>query len=160
LEFDQGRRFQFDLVVGADGAWSKVRPFVSAAAPIYSGVTIAEVEIADVDRRHPQVAAMVGRGSMMALGDRKALLAQRNGKGLVRVYAAQLVNEAWADDIALDRLPLAEARELVSQVFRGWAPELLKLIDCGDAVHARPLYALPPGHRWTHRPGVTLLGDA
>ncbi len=43
----------------------------------------------------------------------------------------------------------------------GWATSLLAFIDaCNDSIVPRPIYALPVGHRWEHRPGVTLLGDA
>jgi 2-polyprenyl-6-methoxyphenol hydroxylase-like FAD-dependent oxidoreductase len=48
--------------------------------------------------------------------------------------------------------------------FSGWSEELLELIrkadGCGGRVVPRPIYALPIGHRWANRPGVTLLGDA
>lgn len=42
VHFADGRQETFDLVVGADGAWSRIRPAVSPAAPHYTGVTCVE----------------------------------------------------------------------------------------------------------------------
>ncbi|MFJ9822003.1 FAD-dependent oxidoreductase [Streptomyces sp. NPDC101151] len=41
LEFTRGTAEEFDLVVGADGAWSGVRPALSDAQPAYSGVGLS-----------------------------------------------------------------------------------------------------------------------
>jgi 2-polyprenyl-6-methoxyphenol hydroxylase-like FAD-dependent oxidoreductase len=71
----------FDLVVGADGAWSRVRRALTDVVPAYTGITFVELRIADVDARHPDIAALVGRGTMFALYDGHGLVAQRNGGG-------------------------------------------------------------------------------
>ena len=42
-----------DLVVGADGAWSKVRPLVTNEKPFYSDITAIELWALDVDKRNP-----------------------------------------------------------------------------------------------------------
>ena len=147
----------FDLVVGADGAWSRVRPLVSDATPLYEGVIFAELAIEDADRRHPAIAAMVGHGKIFAKGRSRTLVAQRNSGGHIRVYAALRVPE---DALALDLAAQREAKEELAANFAGYAPELLRLITAGDLIAVRPLHALPVGHRWANRPGVTLIGDA
>ncbi len=153
LVFKNGNRETFDFVVGADGAWSRVRPLLSDAQPIYSGVSFIELGIDDADTRHPEIASLVGRGLMFALGDNKALIAHRNANAHVGGYAGLRVPENWADD-PLDRDSLLTH-------FRDWSPNLLQLItESGDTLTPRRIYALPVGHRWAHRPGVTLLGDA
>lgn len=55
------------VLVGADGAWSKVRPLLSEAVPAYIGTTFVETYLYDVDRRHPGTADAVGAGAMYAL---------------------------------------------------------------------------------------------
>ena len=63
VHFADGRQETFDLVVGADGAWSRVRPAVSPATPHYTGVTSVEISLDDVDTRHPgDVGPGVGHG--------------------------------------------------------------------------------------------------
>lgn len=53
-----------------------------------------------------------------------------------------------------------QVRSALQAEFAGWAPQLLDVIEIGDFIAVRPLYALPIGHTWQNRQGVTLLGDA
>ncbi|GAA3546121.1 NAD(P)/FAD-dependent oxidoreductase [Nonomuraea rosea] len=87
VRFADGREETFDLVVGADGAWSRVRPALSSATPHYTGVTYVETSLDDVDTRHPDLARLIGDGSMAVYGVNRALVAQRNSGGHVKVYA-------------------------------------------------------------------------
>jgi 2-polyprenyl-6-methoxyphenol hydroxylase-like FAD-dependent oxidoreductase len=150
-----------DVVIGADGAWSKVRPLLSSAKPEYTGVTFVEIHLDDIDERHPDLAELVGSGSMFALSDNKGLMAQRNSGSNVRIYAALRVPEDWARTCGIDFADPAAARVGLRDYFSDWAPELLALIDASNKEFiARPLYALPFPHTWGARPGLTLLGDA
>ncbi|MBB2200652.1 FAD-dependent oxidoreductase [Gluconacetobacter tumulisoli] len=146
----------FDIVVGADGAWSRVRPLLSDVVPAYEGVTL--VEFGFDAHRHPLVDDLVGGGKMMAVGDCRALIAQRNGHGHIRAYAMRRMPEAAAHGLAVAS-PRA-VRAAMMEVFAGWAPALRYLVERGDLIAVRALHALPIGYRWPGRPGVTLLGDA
>lgn len=50
-----------DLLVGADGAWSKARRLVTDIAPFYSGVTVAELSALNVSQTNPWL-LVLGRG--------------------------------------------------------------------------------------------------
>lgn len=151
-----GVAMAFDIVIGADGAWSRVRPLLSDATPLYEGVTL--VELGFDTERHPEVDALVGTGKMFAVGDNRALIGQRNGHGHIRGYTAQRMSEAAARELAA--ATPEQVRATLLEAFAGWAPSLTDMIEHGDFIGVRPLHALPVGHRWTSRPGLTLLGDA
>ena len=162
VELSDGREEVFDLVVGADGAWSKVRPILSTTTPHYSGISGIDVCFPDVDRRHPKIAELVGQGSYFALGDEKSLMAQRNGDGSIRVYVWAKRPETWLRDRGIDFGNGAAAKAALVQDYSDWAPELQALITCADddGVVPRALYMLPPDERWASKAGFTLLGDA
>ncbi len=161
LQFSDGSHETFDFVVGADGTWSKVRPLVSASVPEYSGITFIESGFDSVDQNHPEISRVVGRGKMFALGDTKGIIAQRNGGGHIRAYFALRVPEDWTRTGPIDFSTPESSRAGIAACFAGWAPELLAFIHtCDPWFVPRRLYALPSGHSWEHRAGVTLLGDA
>ncbi|WP_327070833.1 FAD-dependent oxidoreductase [Kitasatospora sp. NBC_01302] len=159
LTLADGGTVTADLLIGADGAWSKVRPLLSAARPAYSGLSFVETDLPDADVRHPRSAAVVGGGMLFALGAGRGFLAHRESDGSVHVYAAFLAPEDWAAGI--DFTDRGAAAQAVLAHFDGWDESLTALI--GDSRHPlvpRPIHALPVGHRWERVPGVTLLGDA
>ncbi|WUW25691.1 FAD-dependent monooxygenase [Streptomyces sp. NBC_01463] len=159
VRFADGRQETFDLVVGADGAWSRVRPALSPVTPQYTGVTYVETSLDDIDTRHPGLARLVGDGSVAAYGVNRSIVAQRNSGGHVKVYAQFRTEE--------DRTPQGAAgtdadavRSGLLALFEGWAPPVLDLLRHGTSFVRRPLHTLPASHTWAHVSGVTLLGDA
>ena len=87
LHLADGTEKGFDLVVGADGAWSKVCPFLTDVKPFYLGVSFIEMWALDVEERYPWLSAFVGAGSCFTFDEGRVLLSQRNGNGSIRVYA-------------------------------------------------------------------------
>lgn len=157
LIFGNGVTISADLVVGADGAWSHVRPLVSSARPEYTGVSMVEVRVDRVDELHPSIAKMVGPGAFLAFDTNKGLMAQRNATS-VRTYATLRVPEDWAKTcgIPFETNP-GEAKQKLLEYYEGWAPELRKLIEvCNDSVIPRGIYRLPMEMKWEHTPGVTV----
>ena len=161
LHFANGTTVTADIVIGADGARSRVRPLVTDAQPTYSGVSWFELRIPEVDRLHPEVAKFVGHGSFFALGDDKGILGQRNGDGSIRAYATFRSPDGSFPDMKEALSDAAASRKAVASLFQGWAPKILNIIHaCDDILTLRPLMVLPVGVKWPSKPGVALLGDA
>ncbi|WP_236792425.1 NAD(P)/FAD-dependent oxidoreductase [Amycolatopsis sp. GM8] len=154
-----GTSFTTDLLIGADGAWSRIRPLVSTSVPAYAGVSFVELDLVDADTRHPGAAEVAGNGMFFVLGDNKGFLGHREPDGSVHAAAAVRVGEDWLAGI--DFTDAAAAKAAVLRQFDGWAGHLRALIsDADGTLTPRPIHALPVGHRWDRVPGVTLLGDA
>ena len=159
LTFADGSTVTTELLAGADGAWSRVRPLLSAAKPAYAGVTFLETYLHDSETRHKASAAAVGGGSLFAMAPGKGIMAHREPDGVLHTYAAFRKPEDWVAGV--DFTNKAAATACVAEQFAGWAPELTALItEAETAPVPRPIYALPVDHRWSRMPGVTLLGDA
>lgn len=63
LTFADGTIEEADLVIGADGAYSRVRAAVSPAKPGYIGVSILEAWFHDMETAHPELSELVGQGA-------------------------------------------------------------------------------------------------
>src|SRR5580700_8518669 len=159
LTFADGSTVTTSLLVGADGAWSKIRPLLSGAEPEYVGTTFVETYLYDADERHSATAEAVGGGAMYALAPGKGIVAHREAGNILHTYVELNRPAEWIAGIDFTDATAATAR--VAAEFDGWAPELTALITDGETAPVpRAIYTLPDGHRWDRVPGVTLLGDA
>jgi 2-polyprenyl-6-methoxyphenol hydroxylase-like FAD-dependent oxidoreductase len=159
LTFADGTTVTSGLLVGADGAWSKIRPLLSDAEPAYIGTTFIDTYLYDADERHTATAEAVGVGAMYALTPGKGIIAHREAGNILHTYVELSRPAEWIAGIDFTDAGAATAR--VAAEFDGWAPELTALITDGESAPvARMIHTLPDGHRWERVPGVTLLGDA
>ncbi|KZP11631.1 FAD/NAD(P)-binding domain-containing protein [Athelia psychrophila] len=162
LTFADGITTTCDLLVGADGAWSKVRPLVSSEKPAFCGITGAETSLAPAtiasSDEMQEISKNIGQGTSFALQSGNALISQRQGDGRIRTYAWFHAEESFT----LPTADVAATRAILLSRFETWNPWLRKLIsECDPAgIYLRPLYALSTGHKWDSVPGVTLIGDA
>lgn len=158
LTFADGPTVTTGLLVGADGAWSRIRPLLSDAKPEYVGTSFIETYLYDADQRHPAAAKAAGDGSLFAVTAGKGILGHREANAVLHTYVALNKPQDWIAAIVAS--PETAAAQVAAE-FAGWAPELTALITDGEtALAPRPISALPIGHCWDRVPGVTLLGDA
>ncbi|KAI1407354.1 FAD/NAD(P)-binding domain-containing protein [Hypoxylon sp. FL1857] len=173
----------YDLVLGADGAWSKIRPLLTDVRPLYSGITALDVWISPENlAKRPDVVKLIGRGACMIMDEDRFVSMQRHGDGSARCYACVRTSKTLGGEVpsakALLELSEEEASNLpaggevdwqdekvrarfLDKQFGGWAKEIRDaVLALTEQPLLRPLYMLPVGHRWEARPGVSLLGDA
>ncbi|KAJ3309060.1 hypothetical protein HDV04_000527 [Boothiomyces sp. JEL0838] len=144
LVFVDGTKEYADIVVGADGAWSKVRPVLTNFTPMYTGISM-------LDSILPAGSDVSGlkKGSLWAADTRGTLLLGHIGT-TSRIYLAR---KCLAEEMLENQGPI---------FLQGWNKKLYKLgtYPCTK----RQIYALPIDTRWTRdepwKSKVTLIGDA
>ncbi|KAI8830226.1 salicylate hydroxylase [Chytriomyces cf. hyalinus JEL632] len=163
---------QFDIVIGADGAWSKIRStLLTPVKPIYAGVQFTTLTIPHFSSNYPDQALLTGSGTFMALGKSRGIVVQRGAHDSARIYAVVSTDdEQWAKTTEIEGKPASEAKTVLLAAFSEYSASLQSLISSacdeeslmnpGLPVECRPMYALPIGMTWDRLPGVTLLGDA
>jgi 2-polyprenyl-6-methoxyphenol hydroxylase-like FAD-dependent oxidoreductase len=163
LKFDGVDKMEgpFDLIVGADGAWSKVRARLTDIKPVYSGVSGYEMAIPYPAKTCPHVHKMVGKGSYFTTSDAMFLNSQRQGDGSLKVRSWFRCPEGVAKEV-LNKEGKEKTLKLILERYHGWAPEVLEFLKQGDLETLMPwtLYELPVGTKWKHQKGLTLIGDA
>lgn len=155
LHFEHGSESGFDLVVGADGAWSRTRKALSDVDPYFTGVVGYEGNIPNAAEQMPELSTLVRRGSVFGFSDCKSIMAQQMGNGSIK-------SSAWLVQREPKGLTGDAAREHICDVYKGWSPRLLEALDSPKvaSISFRALYMLPIGFRWVHKAGITLIGDA
>jgi 2-polyprenyl-6-methoxyphenol hydroxylase-like FAD-dependent oxidoreductase len=152
LNFRNGRRVEADIIIGADGAWSRVRTYLTPERPFYTGITFFEGWI---DQPTGESIALREKGPHSALeGSGAHYTTERRGK--ICVYAA-LKRDM---DILNQDIASSGINACVRDGYKDWAPCLQSVVNAtGDYVR-RPIYSLPMDFGWAPRPGITLIGDA
>src|SRR5271170_307152 len=151
----------FDLVVGCDGAWSKVRPVLTDVTPHYAGICGFECHIIEPTQRHPELSKMVGRGSYFAFSDSKAMIAQRTGDDSIKVSCWLMKEADYPEKMIGEHGVLgSNLKEEILSNYSDWLPEMQEWVRVSTKFRSWPLYELPVGHSWTHKKGYTVISDA
>jgi 2-polyprenyl-6-methoxyphenol hydroxylase-like FAD-dependent oxidoreductase len=164
----------YDFVVGADGAWSRVRRLLSDVLPSYSGEQFITATMRNVSTKYPHLDKLCGSGSFSAIGHCNGIMSQRGPQDSIRAYAVITTpKEHWAEATGLKGKTATEMKPALlddGKLFRNWAPKLKDLLSTacdeetldnpGCEADIKPMYMLPVGHRWEHQTGATLIGDA
>ncbi|ASZ12487.1 FAD-dependent monooxygenase [Chitinophaga pendula] len=160
LTFKNGTIATADIVIGADGYRSKIRPYLTPITAKYSGATIIQGEVDNPQTECPEIYALLANANLMAMGDGKTIAAQPRGDGGLTFYAASLYPEDWVDTCGIDFDDSQAVAAYLKEAHAQWSPVFFTLFDASRQFVPRPLNYFPLNQQWEAQPDLTLLGDA
>jgi len=161
LQFRNGETAVADILIGADGAHSMVRPIVTPIQPVYSGITMIDATIYDAERHAPQIHALLKGGKIFALGESQTLIVSSKDKGEMSFYTGCRTDASWVRDCGLDFSDNRQVLAWFKQEFSHWSPIWEELFAHEQTRFIpRPQYYLPLDQSWETQSNITLLGDA
>lgn len=161
ITFKNGTTSTADLVIGADGANSKIRPFVTPIKASYSGIIILQGNVQHAESVIPNMHHLLNGGKIYVHGDGKALHISSKGDGSIDFYTSSKKDEQWIKNNGLDFSDHKGILEWFKREFTDWSKIWFELFEkASSPVILRPQYVVPLDQTWDAKPNVTLLGDA
>jgi 2-polyprenyl-6-methoxyphenol hydroxylase-like FAD-dependent oxidoreductase len=161
LHFKSSPSVYADVVVAADGARSKIRPYITGLQPFYSGITMLEGNVYDAATTAPGINALLKGGKIMAFGNEQCLLMGTKGNGDIGFYASLKTGEDWAANNGLDYTNNATLLAWFKKQYPGWGSVWNELFETAATPFIpRPIYCMPLNQQWEALPNLTMLGDA
>ena len=144
----------FDLVIGADGVWSKTRAFVPGApSPLFSGniawrFTMPEASAPSILNR-TSVTAFLGRSSHLVCYP----IRENAAFNMVAIVSGSSASHDW------NATGSKVQRESMLRGFSGWNDAILHMLERQEQASFWPLYEIGAG-RWHNGKDTILIGDA
>lgn len=161
IHFDNGTQAYADFVVAADGANSKVRPYLTDVRPVYAGFTLLEGAIPVAAQRVPALWQLIQGGSLTALEHGQTISFLTKGDGALNFWVWAKKPEDWLATSGLDWTDRAAVAAWFTQEFSTWSPDWQDLFaNEALTVVPRPSYYFPLDQPWPSQPTLTMLGDA
>ncbi|MDN5395106.1 MAG: FAD-dependent monooxygenase [Chryseobacterium sp.] len=161
LHFKNGSSAYADLVIAADGAHSKIRPYLTDLRPIYSGILMLEGNVFNAETAAPHIKELIKDGKIMAFGNDKNLLLGQKGSGDLGFYASFRTDENWAAKSGLDFSDGKQVLEWFKKEYCDWSTIWYELFENASVPFIpRPIYYMPLDQGWETQSHLTLLGDA
>ena len=160
LHFAGGQTALADIVIGSDGANSRLRELVTSIRPEYVGVSLVEGLVPAAKRTIPELWDLLGGSALIALGGERTIGMGTKPDGSVLLYAGLKTDDGAA------RQSLEEASGPDQRVawfranFQGWSEIWEPLFRQAASLVWRPLLVCPADQHWEPKVNVTLVGDA
>ncbi len=161
LEFKNDTFAFADIVIAADGANSKIRPYITPIKPFYAGLTAIEGAVYQSETTVPRIHQLLNGGKIFAMGDEKSLIVGSKGDGSLVFYPGFKSAENWARDCGIDFSDKAQVLAWFKTEYAGWDSIWDELFEnAGTPFIPRPQYCMPLDQTWETLPNLTMLGDA
>jgi 2-polyprenyl-6-methoxyphenol hydroxylase-like FAD-dependent oxidoreductase len=161
LHFKNGSSRYADMVIAADGANSKIRPYITNINPFYTGITMLEGNIYEAEKVAPHMNHFLNGGKIMAFGNLKDLFIGQKGNGDIGFGASFKTDEKWATNSGLDYTDKKQVLNWFTTAYSGWSSVWNELFETAATPFIpRPIYCMPLDQTWETLPNLTMLGDA
>ena len=159
LHFKSKASAYADIVIGADGARSKIRPYVTDIKSFYSGIAGLMGSVYDPETTAPNIHKLLKDGKIMAFGGGKSFIVASKGDDSLAFYLSYKVGELRFKD-----LNLSDRDQMLSWFaddFAEWGGVWRELFEQAEMPFMSiPIYCMPLDQTWEALPNLTMLGDA
>lgn len=161
LHFKDRPSVYADLVIGADGANSKIRPYVTEIRPFYTGIMMLEGNIPNASQTAPNINALLEGGKIMAFGNNQNLLMGQKADGEIGFYASFRAPEDWKTQNGIIHYNNNEVFRWYKDSYGDWSNIWDELFTATvPPFIPRPIYCVPLDQYWESQSNVTIIGDA
>lgn len=161
ISFENGTNVYADFVIASDGANSRVRKYITAIQPLFSGVTAIEINIYNAESNAPKLWKLVNDGKVFALDQGKTILFSAKGDGTLSVLIGFKTEENWIRNSGIDFKNKESVSKWFKEEFSNWNTEWQELFASNEiAIIPRPMYHFPLDQYWKPLSNLTMIGDA
>lgn len=161
LHFKNGSSAYADLVIGSDGANSKIRPYLTDIKAFYTGITMLEGNIYQAAKNVPTIESLASGGKIMAFGNGKNILLGQKGNDDIGFYASFKAEENWAINNGLDYGDNAQIVAWFKNEYPEWSTKWYELFEKATLPFIpRRIYCMPLDQTWEALSNATIIGDA
>jgi 2-polyprenyl-6-methoxyphenol hydroxylase-like FAD-dependent oxidoreductase len=161
LFFKNGSNAYADLVIAADGANSKVRPYLSDVEPVYSGITLIEGNIYNAEKYTPKLFSFAKGGKVMAFDDGRFVGYGTKADGSIMFVVNFKTPENWLEQSGINFNNREEVFEWFKKDFASWSDEWHEFFTNEVVCFIpRPQYYFPLNQSWETDESLTMIGDA
>lgn len=161
LNFKDNTTSDVDILIGADGGNSKIRPLITQSNPIYSGITIIEGSIYNSEKNCPKIHEILKGGKIFAFGNEQSIIVSSKGDGSMSFYTGCKTDEFWFRNCGIDFKSKEHVLNWFKKDFAEWNIIWQELFSNDNTTFTpRPQYYMPLDQTWEVKPNITIIGDA
>lgn len=161
LQFRNGTTAYADMVIAADGANSRVRPYLSTEKRVYSGITLIEGNIYNAEKNAPKLFEFTKGGKVMAFGNEQFIGYGTKGDGSIMFVASLKVPEHSIAQSGIDFNDKDQVLMWFKTAYAGWSDKWYEFFTNDDVYFIpRPQYYFPLNQAWETQENLTMIGDA
>ncbi|MBI3235921.1 MAG: FAD-dependent monooxygenase, partial [Bacteroidetes bacterium] len=159
LYFKNGTSAYADIVIAADGAKSKIRPYITDIKPFYSGISGLLGSVYNPEIKIPNIVKLLQGGKVMAFGGGKSFILASKGDGSLSFYLSYKTEENRFEKV--DLINQEEVFSWFKKDFPEWGHIWQEIFEHAETPYMSiPIYCMPIDQTWEALSNLTVLGDA